>query len=149
MDVQCGWGFFLFFLSGIFPVVWREDVWFFCNFFRNYGNFAGVLLRFWGVFAQFLQTSCVLMHNVYWCTMCVLYKVLQIFFCPLCFNLVTFCHDALWNYVILWCLEIFFCNFYHFIIVIEALCFSLCVLMSVKLLPQLMRNQLMSQQLSP
>ena len=149
MDVQCGWGFFLFFLSGIFPVVWREDVWFFCNFFRKYGNFAGVLLRFWGVFAQFLQTFCVRMHNVYQCRMCVLCKILRIFLSTLFQfgDILSWCSVKLCNSVML--RNFFFCNFYHFIIVIEALCFSLCVLMSVKLLPQLMRNQLMSQQLSP
>ena len=66
-----------------------------CAYFVTFLGSMQILLRFWGVFAQFLQTFCVLMHNVYQCTMCVLCKILWIFFCPLCFNLVTFCHDAL------------------------------------------------------
>ena len=115
MDVQCGWGFFLFFLSGIFPVVWREDVWFFCNFFRKYGNFAGVLLRFWGVFAQFLQTFCVRMHNVYQCRMCVLCKILRIFLSTLFQfgDILSWCSVKLCNSVMLRNFFLQFLSFYH------------------------------------
>ena len=91
-----------------------------CVIFCNLSGIMDILRRFCRGFGGFLQ----FLQKFVW------------FFFSHCSNLMTFCHDALWNYVIMWCLDFFF-NFSHFIIVIEALRFSLCVLMSVKLLQQL------------
>ena len=85
-----------------------------CDFFVTFSGSMEILRGFcWG-FGEFLHSfyrlfvyGCIMFTNVE-CVFCVRFYG---FFCPLCFNLVIFCHDALWNYVILWCLEILFLIF--------------------------------------